>query len=247
MSDRKAIRPSIRFEVFKRDKFACQYCGAQAPDVVLHVDHIKPVAEGGDNDLINLVTACRTCNGGNGKTELSDDSAVKRQVAQMLMEWREELKNHDDIAVAIVCEAIGSYSSFVPNEAGQADIRRWMKRYTLSELLRAVDEAFPLYLRFVDGKPMDASWGAAFAKIPLMADVERQSTGKPYLRALLYIQGIIRKRARAPRYNCVDYLEHLHLCGAAIDEMERRAKAMRNLEDFEGPYDRWLDSIGRPF
>lgn len=59
MSTREAIGKKVRFEVFKRDKFVCQYCGAKAPDVVLHVDHIHPVAQGGRNDILNLVTACQ--------------------------------------------------------------------------------------------------------------------------------------------------------------------------------------------
>jgi 5-methylcytosine-specific restriction endonuclease McrA len=62
MSKRKAIGKKIRFEVFKRDKFTCQYCGEKSPDVILHIDHINPVAEGGGNDIINLITSCVACN-----------------------------------------------------------------------------------------------------------------------------------------------------------------------------------------
>lgn len=58
MAKRTPIPKSTRFEVFKRDKFTCQYCGATAPNVILEVDHIKPVSKGGSNDLLNLVTAC---------------------------------------------------------------------------------------------------------------------------------------------------------------------------------------------
>ena len=47
MAKRKPISKKLRFEVFKRDSFTCQYCGKSAPDVVLHIDHIKPVKEGG--------------------------------------------------------------------------------------------------------------------------------------------------------------------------------------------------------
>lgn len=49
MAQRTSIKKKIRFEVFKRDKFTCQYCGRKAPDIVLEVDHIHPVAEGGAN------------------------------------------------------------------------------------------------------------------------------------------------------------------------------------------------------
>ena len=47
MGKRKPISKKLRFEIFKRDKFTCQYCGKMAPDVVLEVDHIKPVCKGG--------------------------------------------------------------------------------------------------------------------------------------------------------------------------------------------------------
>lgn len=36
MAKRKTVSNELRFEVFKRDKFTCQYCGRKAPDVVLN-------------------------------------------------------------------------------------------------------------------------------------------------------------------------------------------------------------------
>lgn len=68
---RKSTGKKVRFEVFKRDEFVCQYCGAHPPAVVLHVDHILPVAEGGTNDITNLITACQPCNAGKGARLLS--------------------------------------------------------------------------------------------------------------------------------------------------------------------------------
>jgi len=65
-----SIRPSVRFDVFKRDSFTCAYCGRRSPDVTLEVDHIIPVAEGGSDDPENLITACWDCNRGKGTTPL---------------------------------------------------------------------------------------------------------------------------------------------------------------------------------
>lgn len=62
MVERKNIPNYIRFQVFKRDKFTCQYCGRSG--VELEVDHITPVASGGTNDIDNLITACKDCNRG---------------------------------------------------------------------------------------------------------------------------------------------------------------------------------------
>lgn len=61
----------MRFEVFKRDAFTCRYCGKKSPDVVLEVDHIVPVCEGGSDDEMNLVTSCWDCNRGKAGIPLS--------------------------------------------------------------------------------------------------------------------------------------------------------------------------------
>lgn len=72
MGKRLPISKRTRFEVLKRDNFTCRYCGARAPDVVLEIDHVKPVAGGGCGCLSNLVTACHACNRGKGVTVLGD-------------------------------------------------------------------------------------------------------------------------------------------------------------------------------
>jgi hypothetical protein len=64
MISRKPIGNAKRFEVFKRDLFTCQYCGAKPPNVVLEVDHILPVSKGGSNSISNLSTSCFNCNRG---------------------------------------------------------------------------------------------------------------------------------------------------------------------------------------
>jgi hypothetical protein len=53
---RKAVSKRIRFELFKRDSFTCQYCGRKAPAVLLEADHIEPAAKGGGNNILNLIT-----------------------------------------------------------------------------------------------------------------------------------------------------------------------------------------------
>ena len=51
---RKTLSKKLRFDVFKRDGFKCQYCGITPEKEILQVDHIIPVAEGGENDMDNL-------------------------------------------------------------------------------------------------------------------------------------------------------------------------------------------------
>lgn|SRR5574343_96611 len=64
---------SLRFEILKRDKFKCVYCGNGILDGrKLHIDHIRPKNLGGDNSPSNLVTACQQCNLGKSDTPLKD-------------------------------------------------------------------------------------------------------------------------------------------------------------------------------
>lgn len=66
-SHRDSIAPKLRWEVFHRDSFTCQYCGRRPPEVALSVDHRVSVSDGGGNELENLVTSCTECNGGKGR------------------------------------------------------------------------------------------------------------------------------------------------------------------------------------
>jgi 5-methylcytosine-specific restriction endonuclease McrA len=59
---RAPIGLKLRFQILQRDNFTCRYCGRKAPDVVLHVDHVTPVSQGGLSEPDNLVAACEDCN-----------------------------------------------------------------------------------------------------------------------------------------------------------------------------------------
>jgi 5-methylcytosine-specific restriction endonuclease McrA len=48
-----------RFNVFLRDRFTCQYCGAKED---LTFDHVIPRSKGGLTTWQNVVTACSPCN-----------------------------------------------------------------------------------------------------------------------------------------------------------------------------------------
>ncbi|KZL48001.1 HNH nuclease [Nodularia spumigena CENA596] len=56
------IPPSVRKYVFERDKYQCQSCGKTQLEANLTIDHIIPLARGGQNDISNLHTLCFTCN-----------------------------------------------------------------------------------------------------------------------------------------------------------------------------------------
>jgi 5-methylcytosine-specific restriction endonuclease McrA len=53
-------RKMTRYEIFNRDKYACQYCGEQSRHLTL--DHVIPRYRGGQHTWENVVSACGACN-----------------------------------------------------------------------------------------------------------------------------------------------------------------------------------------
>ena len=54
--------PFTRFNVFLRDRFACQYCRRPHAAQELTFDHVIPRSRGGKTAWSNIVTACTRCN-----------------------------------------------------------------------------------------------------------------------------------------------------------------------------------------
>lgn len=92
---RKSLKPVTRFEVFKRDGFACQYCGQKPPAVVLQVDHIIPVARGGTDVIDNLLTACQPCNQGKAARPLEVMPESLSERAAEMQEKRDQLRAYE--------------------------------------------------------------------------------------------------------------------------------------------------------
>lgn len=157
MAERKPISKKMRFEVFKRDNFTCQYCERHAPDVVLECDHIKPVAEGGKNTFLNLITSCMECNRGKGKTVLSDSSAVdkqfermavlneKREQMKMMLKWREELEKFESEQIEAI-ERIMLPPDKQLTDWAYKKIRSLIKEFGFDEVCTAAQIAYDRYI-----------------------------------------------------------------------------------------------------
>jgi hypothetical protein len=157
-----------RFEVFKRDRFTCRYCGRHAPDVLVEVDHIIPVAAGGSSEMDNLITACWDCNRGKADRLLEEGSRpvvsqeavdeVRERVAQAeayagLIATERRL--HDRMVSEINAawarafgaklyeHEDGTYWLF-PTDYEQfpeaTSLRTFLRRLPLADILEAVDE-----------------------------------------------------------------------------------------------------------
>lgn len=110
-----ALSVRTRFEVFKRDDFTCRYCGKKSPDVILEIDHIVPVVEGGTDDPMNLATSCWACNSGKSCIPLNQvmtgedphDKAIaileaRRQIEEYNQVIKQERQRLEDLSWDLV-------------------------------------------------------------------------------------------------------------------------------------------------
>ncbi|MGR3486234.1 MAG: HNH endonuclease [Paracoccaceae bacterium] len=77
-----------RFNLFLRDGFECQYCGAKGD---LTFDHVVPRARGGRTSWENVVAACARCNLRKGSRELRHSGLTLRKPPRQ--PGAEELRN----------------------------------------------------------------------------------------------------------------------------------------------------------
>lgn len=85
-----AVSRRLRFEVLRRDRHQCRYCGGAAPAVELTVDHVIPVALGGSDQPDNLVAACRPCNA--GKSSSGADAPPLPDIRDDAIRWAQAMQ-----------------------------------------------------------------------------------------------------------------------------------------------------------
>lgn len=244
-ANRKAIPQSVRFEVFKRDMFRCQYCGRGAPDVVLQVDHMHPVYEGGSNEILNLITSCFDCNSGKGKRLISDQSILDRQRAQieeleerrqqleMMLAWRNGLADLHNQAIDGLREF---FEKLVPgvklNERGVQSLRRMVADFGLHASCAALENALPA-LRYNDsGKIEMYSVGVMLAA----AYIECQP---PEIRKLYKIRNRVCAVARDPdKVRAIAVLRRALRAGYSPETLEEFSNEI--LSERLIPFARWM-------
>lgn len=186
MAKRLTISKKIRFEVFKRDQFKCQYCGKSAPEVTLHVDHIVPVSKGGGNEILNLVSACADCNLGKSDRRLSDDSAAIKQKKQadhlqeirqqkeMMANWLNELSKGSDFETDTLTKYIDETYKVYLNDYGRDCLKKTIKKYGFQEVTIAIDISAQNYLKDRDIKEQRANFINKIERICFYREADRK-------------------------------------------------------------------------
>jgi hypothetical protein len=142
----------LRFEVFKRDLFKCQYCGRTPPDVVLELDHINPKSKGGKGNIDNYITACFECNRGKRDNLLTDIPNTLAEKIPVLKEKSQQLKEYNKLVKDIEkqemdsCDIVISYyKETFPNYSPTINFtRNTMKKFLRQLPIEDVIEAMQI-------------------------------------------------------------------------------------------------------
>jgi len=249
MGKTKNITKKIRFEIFKRDSFTCQYCGKSAPDVVLEVDHVKPKSKGGGNEVTNLITSCFDCNRGKGKRELNDNSTIekkkkqldslqkKKEQIEMMIEWELELNNIDDYTVEKLSDLWTELTGFVLSDNGLSDLSFLVKKYNLEMIIDSMKCSVKQYYNCKEDIEK------AFKMISPICKNKLKQKDKPYLKDIYYISGILRNRLHYyDEFKGRNLLEKCYSIGASLESLKDLALNVRNWTSFKDSCENFINS-----
>lgn len=249
------ISRKLRFEVFKRDAFTCQYCGCKAPDVVLQVDHIKPKSKAGTDDILNLVTSCSECNAGKSNRELSDHEVIRQKRKQleelqarkeqleMMFEWQKGLL---DLEAETLNRLASYWTSLTPgfslNDRGRKDLRQLLIRFGAQAVMAAMKTSAEQYLQSEAGKLTQDSVELAWKRVGGICRMRESSLDPAALQQLFYIRGILRNHL-----NYIRESQALHLlrraaeAGVPIETLQEHAKVATAWDDWVYDIERLIE------
>lgn len=118
-----AIPLDLRWDVWERDNFTCQECGARRR---LSVDHVIPESAGGPTVFDNLQTLCVSCNSQKGARKMpSPDETINEALYNTLTSPNESDRNFEAANVVdglfAIARSIRSLADAVDRSAGLPD------------------------------------------------------------------------------------------------------------------------------
>lgn len=148
------IKTSLRFKIFERDNFTCQYCGRKPPEVILHCDHIHPLSKKGTSDEINLITSCRDCNLGKRDKILKNPRRINiKQEIENLKEAEQQIKEYykylkkltnykeNNPIIELLCET-WEKTSFGENsisESGKINLKKLLNNNNAEDIIESIN------------------------------------------------------------------------------------------------------------
>ena len=210
---------------------------------MLEVDHVAPIASGGNNDIFNYVTSCFDCNRGKGKRKLSDKTEIqkqkqalneineKRQQLKMLIKWKEELSKLNNEALSYAEHQFGSMTGGALTQTGKDALLKWITKFGLESVLEAITVSCEKFN--CAGVDDIRNKSAAFDYIPRVCTVIKKTNENPLLKDAYYIRAIIKNRMYCDQPKTLKALLSLLEDGVSKNELKDIASSSKNWTAFK--------------
>ena len=87
----------MKEKIFRRDGYRCRMCGASKDNgIELTIDHIKPLADGGTNDIDNLQTLCKECNENKSNLNFPSGLEIDIETKENELKLLNDLLTHEE-------------------------------------------------------------------------------------------------------------------------------------------------------
>lgn len=168
----------IKYEVFEKDSFKCQFCGTGAPVVTLQLIRIQDTQQNDEwLDTAFLSTSCKICEKKkSGVDEKSlqngyisiDELEERLQQLKMLINWRKGMLNiRKQQLTNLVSYWENKVPGFVTNNDQKKFAATYISKFSSDEIRSAMDMAVDKFIKYSDDGTLDKhSMLIAFAKIP---------------------------------------------------------------------------------
>lgn len=252
--NQRTLSKKIRFEVFKRDAFTCQYCGKKAPDVVLEVDHIEPISKGGKTVMLNLVTSCFDCNRGKRNVKLSDNSVIEKQKKalqelsekqeqlKMLLKWRSGLLNIESQEIQAIQDAWEKTTTYSLTGIGINNVKKLLRQFSLINILESIDISTK-YLKHEKGKITISSAEEAFNKMKGICYVRSLPEDK---RKEYHMMGVLRFAIKNKYNQDYGYSDKwVSIYTKQFIDAGHNTDQLKTLIDKSETYREWENNIGK--
>jgi len=159
-----SVSLKLRFEVFKRDGFTCQYCGRKTPEVILEIEHVIPLSKGGTDEIDNLTTSCFEYNRGKGASlldtilkdkDIHNEAVLLAEKEFQLAEYNYLKKKIRDRENKEIAELINHFVEqfdhnqrlYAAREFPQAIVRQCLKIMSYIDVFELIDTAIDITSR----------------------------------------------------------------------------------------------------
>jgi hypothetical protein len=169
----------------------------------------------------------------------------RREQIEMMMDWKTELLA---LQQDTVTQAAEFWASLVPgfslNERGQQNLKKWLRKYPLANVLEAMQRSVEQY---VNGQATSEDVEAAWKYVGRICNVMAADEEKPYLKDILYIRGILRNRLSwCDEQIALDKLEDAHIRGVALEQLSRLAKRSTSWRGWTAALDDLVAAVPSP-